>query len=85
MKMRSKTVKPPAATWRLWSALALGVLGSLSAVLSIRSNIVLLCLGVSVLITARFGPILAVVQASPVVALTSDGFSRPFPLRAAFE
>jgi hypothetical protein len=51
VKMRSKRVKPWAATWRLWLALALGVLGSLSAVLSMRSNIVLLCLGVSVLIT----------------------------------
>jgi hypothetical protein len=49
MEMRSKMVKPGTATWRLWLALGLGVLGTLSAVLSIRSNMMLIFLALSVL------------------------------------
>ena len=48
--MRSKMIKPGTATWRLWLALGLGVLGTLGAVLSIRSNLMLIFLALSVLI-----------------------------------
>ena len=53
MKMRSKMVKAVSATWRLWLALGLGVLGTLSAVLSlsIGSNTMFIFLALSVLIT----------------------------------
>jgi hypothetical protein len=53
MKMRSKIVKAVSATWRLWLALGLGVLGTLSAVLSfsIGSNTMFIFLALSVLIT----------------------------------
>ena len=49
MEMRSKMVKPGTATWRPWLALGLGVLGTLSAVVSIRSNMMLIFLALSVL------------------------------------
>jgi hypothetical protein len=42
-------VKPGTATWRLWIALGLGILGTLSAVLGIRSNMMLVFLALSVL------------------------------------
>jgi hypothetical protein len=48
--MRSKMVKPDTGTWRLWLALGLGVLGTLGAVLSIRGNLMLISLALSVLI-----------------------------------
>jgi hypothetical protein len=53
MKMRSKMVKAVTATWRLWLALGLGVLGTLSAVLSlsIGINTMFIFLALSVLIT----------------------------------
>jgi hypothetical protein len=44
-------VKPGVATWRLWLALGLGVFGVLGAVLSIRSNMMLIFLALSVLMT----------------------------------
>ena len=50
VEMRSETVKPGTATWRLWLALGLGVFGALGAVLSIRSNMMLIFLALSVLI-----------------------------------
>ena len=51
--MRSKMVKTVIATWRLWLALGLGVLGTVGAVLSlsIGSNTMLIFLAPSVLIT----------------------------------
>jgi hypothetical protein len=53
VEMRSKMVKAVTATWRLWLAVGLGVLGTLSAVLSlsIGSNTMFLFLALSVLIT----------------------------------
>jgi hypothetical protein len=50
VEMRSKMVKPGTGTWRLWLALGLGVFGTLGAVLSIRSNLMLISLALSVLI-----------------------------------
>ena len=50
MEMRSKMAKPGTATWRLWLALGLSVLGTLTAVLGIFSNMMLMLLAVSVLI-----------------------------------
>jgi hypothetical protein len=47
--MRSKMVKAATATWRLWLTLGLGVLGTLSTVLSIRSDMMLIFLALSVL------------------------------------
>ena len=49
MKMRSEMVKLRAATWRLWFALGLGVVGSAGVAFSIH-NTVLIFLAVSVLI-----------------------------------
>lgn len=42
-------VKPGTATWRLWLGLGLVALGTLSAVLSIASNLMLIFLALSVL------------------------------------
>jgi hypothetical protein len=44
-----KMVKLGTATWRLWLGLGLGALGTLSAVLSIGSNMMLTVLALSVL------------------------------------
>ena len=49
MEMRSKIVRPGTATWRLWLGLGLGVLGTVSATLSIGSNLMLIFLALSVL------------------------------------
>ena len=49
MEMRSNMVKLGTATWRLWLGLGLGALGTLSAVLSIGSNMMLIFLALSVL------------------------------------
>jgi len=69
-------VKPDTATWRLWLGLGLGALGTLNAVLSIGSNMMLIFLAVSVLM-ALLGlvQIFVVVQASTFLALTGGGFS----------
>jgi hypothetical protein len=50
VEMRSKMAKPGTATWRLWLALGLIVLGTLSAVLGILSNMMLTLLAASFLI-----------------------------------
>jgi hypothetical protein len=52
--MRSKMVKLGTATWRPWLGLGLGGLGILNAVLSlsIGSNMMLILLALSVLMTA---------------------------------
>jgi hypothetical protein len=49
VEMRSKMVKLATATWRLWLGLGLGALGTLSSVLSIGSNLMLIILALSVL------------------------------------
>jgi hypothetical protein len=48
--MKSNMVEPGTSTWRLWLALGLGVFGTLGTVLSIRSNLMLIPLALSVLI-----------------------------------
>jgi len=73
--MRSKMVKPGTATWRLWLALGLGALGTLSAVLSIGGNLMLISLALFVLMV-----LLGLVQFSfwsslEVLGLTGGGFS----------
>jgi hypothetical protein len=47
--MNSNIDKPGTGIWRLWLALGLGVLGTLGAVLSICSNMMLISLALSVL------------------------------------
>jgi hypothetical protein len=49
VEMRSKMVKPGTATWRLWLGLGLAALGTLSAVLSIGSNLMLIFVALSVM------------------------------------
>ncbi len=49
MELRSKMMKPGTATWRLWLGLGLGSLGTLSAVLGIGSNLMLIFLALSLL------------------------------------
>jgi hypothetical protein len=77
VEMRSKMVNAVTARWRLWLALGLGVLGTLSAVLSlsIGSNTMFIFLALSVPITlvilVQFSP---VVRASSILALTGFGF-----------
>jgi len=73
--------KAGTATWRLWLGLGLGALGTLSAVLSIGSNLMLICLALSVLM-ALLGLVqfFVVVQASTFLALTGG-----VPLSTGFE